>query len=239
MKIVKMTTPHPKNQLDRVICQIRYPAILSIERDLASFQDKIKDKYPKFSTIKNYQLGDGFLSDIKDNVFKNENETLSVSVSVVALSITTNNYTNWDNFSSEIEKLFEDFSECFEVKDITRIGLRYINAIRPSSLNYAAGDIAKIIKDKYNSQNNTGFGSVVNYNNAMDVAIDDSTRAHVNYAIIQFVDDEKGFMLDTDVSTTRKNQFDDIMDNLNKFNLISRKVFCEITSEDVQKKVGI
>ena len=44
-----MRTEVPRNQLDQVICQLRFPARLSVERNIDRFQDAVRNDYPEYS----------------------------------------------------------------------------------------------------------------------------------------------------------------------------------------------
>ncbi len=231
---------HPKNQLDKVICQIRFPALLSIDRDIASFQESISKEYPMFILQPNVQ-GVADIPVAKNYIFNSPDGSWSVSISVATVSLTTSRYDDWKNFSTKMKQILDKFTECFDVKDTTRIGLRYINAIRPSSLGCNTGSLDDLIQDKYIQQTRSDIGKVQGFNVITDLIIDESTNCRSVYGTIQFADqtEEQGFLIDNDVYSTRIEKLSDTMRILNDFNEISKSIFCELTTEKLQRSVGL
>lgn len=231
---------HPKNQLDKVICQIRFPALLSIDRDIASFQESISEEFPVFIPQSNMQ-GVADIPVAKNYIFNSTDGFWSVSVSIATISLTTSRYDDWKDFSTRMKQVLDKFAECFEVKDTTRIGLRYINAIRPSSLGCDTGSLDGLIQDRYIQQTRSDIGRVQGLNVITDLIIDESTNCRSIYGTIQFADqtEEQGFLIDNDVYSTRTEKLSDTMGILDNFNEISKSIFCELTTERLQKGVGL
>lgn len=231
---------HPKNQLDKVICQIRFPALLSIDRDIASFQESISEEYPVFIPQPNIQ-GVADVPVAKKYIFNSPDGTWSVSVSIATISLTTSKYDDWKDFSTKMEQILDKFTKCFEVKYTTRVGLRYINAIRPSSLGCDKGSLDSLIQDRYIQHTKSDIGKVQGFNVITDLIIDESTNCRSVYGTIQFTDqpEEQGFLIDNDVYSTRTEKLSDTMRMLNNFNEVSKSIFCELTTEKLQKDVGL
>ena len=134
-----------KNQLLEVICQLRFPTILSISaREPADFQEAIRADFPQYkrleerpapkvsgapgsmrleeqSTITNYQ----FLS--ADGKWKT-----NLTNSFIALA--TPAYTNWEDFAAKLDKVLAGFIPIYQPAYFERVGLRYINAFSRKAL---------------------------------------------------------------------------------------------------------
>ena len=132
--------------LVEVICQFRFPAILSIgAKEPAEFQEAIRRDFPKYmarqeqpapkitglggpnpkvepqSPITNYN----FIS--ADGAWK-----LNLTTGFIALS--TLRYTRWEDFANKLDKPLAQFIQIYEPAFFERIGLRYVNALSRRAL---------------------------------------------------------------------------------------------------------
>lgn len=130
-----------KNQLLEVICQLRFPDILKIQaQEPFEFQEAIRADYPRYQkqvenlppkqengklvpqgTVNNYQ----FLS--ADGQWK-----ISLTRSFIALS--THHYVRWEDFAKRLDQVLAAFIQTYKPAFFSRVGLRYINAIRKAAL---------------------------------------------------------------------------------------------------------
>lgn len=133
---------YENNQLLEVICQLRFPAILSINETLpAAFQEDIRSEFPQFSvnaeqvpaqpgqpprTVNNYQ----FIS--ADGKWK-----INLTQNFIALS--SNSYTNWHTFAGKLDKPLGKFIQRYRPAYFERVGLRYMNAV--SRVNLGLEDV--------------------------------------------------------------------------------------------------
>jgi len=131
-----------------VICQIRFPTILSIEAtDPAQFQDTIRDSFPKYAMqvenipqqsqqIKNHS----FIS--RDGLYK-----LSLTKSFIALS--TVKYTSWEDFAAQLDKPLAQFINIYKPSFFERVGLRYVNAFSRQKLSLQDCRWSELISPQY------------------------------------------------------------------------------------------
>ena len=132
---------YAKRQLVEVICQLRFPEILSIDAsEPAAFQDRIRREYPQYEkkieqlppqmvngkpipqgTVNNYQ----FIS--AEGQWK-----ISLTKGFIALS--TYGYTRWEEFAQRLDRILAVFIETYHPSWFTRVGLRYVNAFRRAPL---------------------------------------------------------------------------------------------------------
>lgn len=132
---------YENNQLLEVICQLRFPPILTINEKMpADFQEEIRDQFPQFTvrveqvpnppgqplanptrTINNYQ----FIS--ADGKWK-----LNLTQNFIALS--TVEYTDWRTFAGKLDQPLGRFIQRYRPAYFERVGLRYMNAISRNDL---------------------------------------------------------------------------------------------------------
>ena len=126
-----------RRQLLEVICQLRFPTILSINQaDPAEFQDRIRAVLPQYvkreerpapkpgqnaETVNNYH----FLS--ADGKWK-----LNLTRDFIALS--TLAYPGWEDFARMLDKPLAEFIQVYQPAYFQRIGLRYVNIVSRKKL---------------------------------------------------------------------------------------------------------
>lgn len=127
--------------LIEVICQLRFPTILSIgAKEPADFQEAIRHEFPRYvarqemppptvsragtttpqmeqpAAITNYN----FVS--ADGLWK-----LNLTKDFIALS--TLSYRSWEDFAAKLDKPLAKFIQFYDPTFFERIGLRYVNAL--------------------------------------------------------------------------------------------------------------
>jgi len=230
---------HPKNQLDRVICQVRFPPILSVDANLSKFQDSITDRYPYYERSENFIESVVNIPTVIDHIFISRDRSSSITVSVSMISYTTSRYEGWESFIKEFEQLFSIFRSLFKVDVISRVGLRYINAIRPSSIEACHSGLSSLIEDEFVPRMFADLGELAGHMSNVDLLLDDN-RCRCVYGSIRFNDDgELGFLIDTDVFVEGEIDATVVCNRLHDFNDISKRVFCKIATHDLQRSVGL
>ena len=141
---------YKKNPLAQVICQLRFPVILSInENSPAAFQDEIRDKYPLYNKEIGQQQQISFELSVdglfpsqrtvqsetwNTYVFSSEDYNWAINLTGTFLSLSANKYDNWDEFKDHLLKPLKTFTDIYKPAFYERIGLRYINVFRRSLL---------------------------------------------------------------------------------------------------------
>lgn len=134
------------NPLVEVICQLRFPAILSIgAKEPAEFQEAVRREFPRYAanqevpapTVKgagtpNPTLEQGptvinysFVS--ADGLWK-----LNLTKNFIALS--TLRYQRWEDFAQRLDRPLAAFIQTYQPAFFERIGLRYVNAFSRKNL---------------------------------------------------------------------------------------------------------
>lgn len=116
--------------LSSVAFEIRFPSSVRIIQDFSNFQDLINEKYPNFAEeIPFFELSDKIKTpeNLKKYVFSDNDGKNKVKLSLNAVSITTVNYYQFEDFKEKVDNVIEHFINNFDVKFCLRMGLRYIN----------------------------------------------------------------------------------------------------------------
>ena len=193
------------NHLDRVICQVRYNPIFSIEGKIADFQSRVSSEYPVsgmtvepplplFPTapmMNNYSFGS-----------RDGRWTINITSSFITLSCTR--YITWAEFRSRFEWMMKVFLECFNVETFERVGLRYINTFRPSKLGLDSGPVVwkEILAPETLGTMGLFGRDVESYSSTTDASVG-RCRVRSNVGTIRFNDNgEMGFLVDNDLYET-------------------------------------
>ena len=143
---------YKRNVLDRVICQLTFPAILRIDTEVPSvFQEAIRHKFPMFIESHegaNFQLPESITEimphDILESLSKRSNlrfqflssdRAWTVSLTRDFIALVTTRYTCWEDFSENMELIVQALINVYAPAFFTRVGLRYQNVIDRTALN--------------------------------------------------------------------------------------------------------
>ncbi|MBQ6996960.1 MAG: TIGR04255 family protein [Oscillospiraceae bacterium] len=137
-----------KNPLDKVICQLRFPEILSIETTLpAAFQEAIRSEFPKYGCTKDKPAprmvgtpGNMRMEQPPERnnyLFSSIDGVWQVNLTSNFISLTCNRYTRWEDFARKLDKPLAAFIQIYKPANFSRIGLRYINLISRQALDLA------------------------------------------------------------------------------------------------------
>lgn len=227
------------NHLDRVICQLRYNPIFSLESRIGEFQSAIGPEYPVsgvtieppiplFPTapvINNYSFGS-----------QDGHWTVNITNSFITLSC--NRYISWDEFESRLGYVLDAFFKYFEVKCFERVGLRYINTIRPSKLRLEStpGIWSQILNPKTIGPMDLFTGRIDSYTSRVDASLDDC-RVTSSIGTIRFNDDgEIGFLIDNDLYQEHVNR-DLLQTNVSILNARAYDLLERMTSKDLRRRM--
>lgn len=151
---------YQNNQLADVICQLRFPEILSISANLpAQFQDAIRDAYPKYSSkmesgapklegkpgnltlvnqpsTVNYQFGSA------DGVWR-------INLTSRFISLSCSKYTCWEEFAKRLDKPLAAFIQVYKPAYFERVGLRYLNFVSKRALSLEDMPFSEMFQPQY------------------------------------------------------------------------------------------
>jgi uncharacterized protein (TIGR04255 family) len=149
--------------LIQVIFQIRFPKILRIEASPpADFQDAVRNLYP----IVEQQLPSG-LQDLPPEVakmlgvaaqqksnyqFLSQDRAITIALAPDALSVTSAKYTRWEEFETPVRLAVDALSNIYKPSFLTRIGLRYQNAVVPGDFDIGDLPWSALLSDNIRGQ---------------------------------------------------------------------------------------
>lgn len=136
---------YANNSLAEVICQLRFPEILSIGTNPpAAFQDAIRDVFPKYSmrkeapapklsgapgsyTVENPPQTINYQFSTADGQFR-------VNLTSTFISLACTSYRCWEDFAKWLDKPLAHFIRVYKPAYFERVGLRYLNFISRKAL---------------------------------------------------------------------------------------------------------
>lgn len=231
---------YKKNPLDNVICQIKFPTILSIETDLPSaFQSAIRKEFPLFNEKTEFQIQiqqgndpkilSKFMESIpprtekKNFEFFSDDNIWKINLTRNFIALSCSQYSKWEEFSEKFQKPLETLIKLYEPEYFLRIGLRYINAINRSNLNLANEPWANLLKPHISGvlQTSEVADNITDYQSTTEILLRDEFDGKVRL-VTGFVQSlntgEQSFLIDTDYFTNNKTNISSAFDVLNSFN---------------------
>ncbi len=149
-----------KNQLAEVICQFRFPEILSISnQDPVEFQEAIREEYPRFQrrqelpapkitgvpgslSLQNQPVTINYQFATADNVWR-------VNLTGKFISLTCTNYYSWEDFAAHLDKPLAAFIQIYKPAYFDRVGLRYLNFISRRDLELEGTPYSRLMAPCY------------------------------------------------------------------------------------------
>ena len=151
---------YKKNQLGEVICQLRFPEILTIEANIpAAFQERIRDEFPCYSVRKETPLPK--LTGVPGNLqlqkqqqnnnyqFVSADGVWRVNLSSRSISLACSRYTTWEDFAAKLDKPLAAFIQIYRPAFFERVGLRYLNFISREALGLQGTPYRDLIQTQY------------------------------------------------------------------------------------------
>lgn len=121
------------NQLGEVICQLRFPEILTIGSGApVEFQEAIRADYPVYSVLQEPQvIRPGAApppgQSSKNHQFVSGDGIWRINLTSKFISLACNRYTRWEDFAARLDKPLAAFIRIYQPAWFDRIGLRYLN----------------------------------------------------------------------------------------------------------------
>jgi len=149
-----------KNQLAEVVCQLRFPEILTIQTNLpAEFQEAIRDEFPQYSSRKETPAPKlagtpGNLSlqkqaPVNNYQFVSADGIWRVNLTSRFISLSCTRYTRWEDFAGKLDKPLVAFIKTYKPAWFERVGLRYMNFISRKELDLVGTPFADLMQSCY------------------------------------------------------------------------------------------
>lgn len=151
---------YKNNQLAEVICQLRFPKILSINEKIpAEFQEMIRNSFPVYNVVNetpppriigapgNMQIDTPPAT--KNYHFVSLDKNWRINLTDSFLSLTSSQYTNWENFAKMLDIPLAAFIQIYKPACFERIGLRYLNFFSREKLGLAGTPYSDLFNTPY------------------------------------------------------------------------------------------
>ena len=128
------------NQLAEVICQLRFPEILTIQAEIpAKFQEMIRTEFPAYTVRK--ELPGPKIAGLPGNLqiekqqpinnyqFASADGVWRINLTSRFISLACTQYTCWEDFARKLDMPLAAFIQVYRPAYFERVGLRYLNFI--------------------------------------------------------------------------------------------------------------
>ena len=151
---------YQNNQLAEVICQLRFPEILTIGANVpVAFQDAIRGEYPQYAAKSEMPApkiigapGNLQLENQKPTVnytFVSADGVWRVNLTSRFISLTCSRYTDWETFAKKLDTPLASFIKLYKPDYFERVGLRYMNFISRQQLDLQNVPFSELIQPQY------------------------------------------------------------------------------------------
>lgn len=151
---------YQNNQLAEVVCQLRFPEILTIEATLpAQFQEAIRDAFPLYSSRKENPApklagtpGNMTLQKqdpVTNYQFASADGVWRVNLTSRFISLSCSRYTCWEDFADKLDKPLVAFIQTYKPAFFERVGLRYVNFFSRKELDLEGTPFSEMIQPCY------------------------------------------------------------------------------------------
>ncbi len=232
---------YKKNPLVEVICQFRFPPILSIDTEVpAKFQEAIRKKYPLFKEnaeilIRFPNISKDADTPIADKLefppstinrknyeFISSDENWKINLTREFLALSTTSYHRWENFKAQLDEAFRAFIDIYTPAHFSRIGLRYKDIINRSSLGLGDTAWVELLKPYILGILNdaTISPNIIATTNVSEIKLsDDQSTVRITSGLVQEAQTkELAYMIDSDFFIDQKTTIEKSIDKLNYFN---------------------
>lgn len=144
-------------QLIEVICQLRFPEILSIGTTVPDrFQEAIRAEFPRYSKLQEMSApklagtpGNMTLQKQEPTInhqFVSADGTWRVNLTSKFISLACSRYTCWEDFAGKLDKPLAAFIQLYKPAYFERVGLRYVNFISRNALELSGVPFRELIE---------------------------------------------------------------------------------------------
>ncbi|MBZ9693925.1 TIGR04255 family protein [Mesorhizobium sp. CO1-1-9] len=245
---------YANSTLIQVICQIRFPTILRIEATApADFQDEVRHLYPIVEQPQAAGLQQlppevakmlgAAVQQKTEYQFLSQDRTTTIALSPNALSVTSTNYNRWENFEAPVKLAIGALSKIYKPSFVTRIGLRYQNAVSPKKLNLANVSWADLLSPNVvGPLSHSGFagGRIAEAFSILRAMLPDQPEGVLlQHGLGQTENQsDKAYIFDIDCFTEKQNDIAATHSHLRRFNARARYAFRWCISDFLHDALG-
>ena len=140
-----------QSQLAEVICQLRFPEILTIQANApADFQEAIRDQFPLYLRRQEKPVNAAGNSEpVINHQFATADGVWRVNLTSKFISLTCTGYRCWEDFAAHLDKPLVALLQTYRPAPFERIGLRYLNFISRQQLGLEETPFSELIRPCY------------------------------------------------------------------------------------------
>lgn len=137
-------------QLGDVICQLRFPEILSINTTVpVQFQEAIRGEFPRYSVTQEMPVPANGTPATPNYQFSSLDGVWRINFTGKFISLACSRYTRWEDFAKKLDKPLAAFIQIYKPACFERIGLRYLNFISRKALSLEGVAFKELIAPCY------------------------------------------------------------------------------------------
>ncbi len=146
---------YSNNQLAEVICQLRFPDILTINaKPPADFQELIRAEYPKYTVrtetpAPSFGAGQANPSSVQNHQFATQDNVWRINLTSRFISLSCSRYTSWETFAKRLDMPLAAFIKTYNPAYFERIGLRYLNFFSRKQLSLDDVPFREMFREPY------------------------------------------------------------------------------------------
>lgn len=239
-----------KPAVHEVICQLRFPAILTINnKEPADFQDAVRGEFPQYVRRQenaapqitglggpNPQLRTQ--PPVINYNFISEDNLRKLNLTETFIAMSTVSYRSWEDFARGMDRPLAEFISIYKPAYFERVGLRYVNIISRRDLGLEGESWSELIAPAYAGplyEPDVDENCVVNCAADLLVRTDSEcfAKVHAGPGRVKSAqpnvpaDNEVKFVLDIDISTgdRKKIKTTQIAETLEKLHVCADEVF--------------
>lgn len=241
-----MAFPNPErvvyenNPIEEVICQLRFPIILKIDANpVVDFQERIRHQYPLYEEEKPQILG--IPGDIAKLLagggveiagskparrFISADRNWTVSLARDFMAVSTKSYSRWEVFEGHLQRATDALESLYEPIFYSRVGLRYRNRIRRSSLRLEGISWSDLLKPQIAAELSSDIAaSVVDAKHVLAVRLDRG-QVTIRHGLTDVGDEEETtYSIDNDFFVETQTERANVRDIVRDFNQQARNTF--------------
>lgn len=149
-------THYEKTLAHEVICQLRFPTILSINNvEPADFQERIREDFPQYARKQDVlppQIVNGKSEPqppVTNYHFLSQDGRWKLNLTKDFIALSTLHYPGWEEFARQLDKPLAAFIRLYKPAYFQRVGLRYVNIFSRARLGLEGARWAELFSPAY------------------------------------------------------------------------------------------
>ena len=127
--------------LKLAVCELRFPTLFALEeeRPPQSMHKLLRKAYPIYNRMNEVTVGLGSSSTSSGlHSFKSSSGNWTITLKTSSVAIETTTYPGFEGMQERIQQMLDAVVPVIDTDTLTRVGLRYVNVIRPEGLEMGA-----------------------------------------------------------------------------------------------------